>query len=56
VGGVAVDAAQHVLDIDERLDVHGAAGLDQRQQDAGGVAAALAAGKQPVLSVMSSSA
>lgn len=56
MGGVAVDAAQDVLDVDERVDGHGPAGLHQREQDAGGVAAALAAGEEPVLPFMSSSA
>jgi hypothetical protein len=49
-GWVAVDASEHVLEVGKGLDPDGAAGLDEGEEDAGGVAACLAAREQPVLS------
>jgi hypothetical protein len=41
-GWVAVDASEDILEVGEGLDSDGSAGLDEGEEDAGGVAAGLA--------------
>lgn len=47
-GGVPVDATENVVEVGEGLDSDNTAGLDEGEEDAGGVAAVLTADEEPM--------